>query len=118
MSPAVEALDGLTRSRRLTAGLFAAIWLVVVAGIVMPGLPLEHAGAVLLAALIAVAFTRASRHIRLLGCVLGGATVVLSILHREAASLWRGLETALPFAAFLPTVVMLRGASRGQPDRH
>ena len=61
-------------------------------------------------ALIAVALTKASRHIRLLGCVLGGATVVLSVLHRDAGSLWKGLETALPFAAFLPTVVMLRGA--------
>ncbi len=115
MSPAVPPADGPSPLRWFTAGLFAAIWLVVVAGIVLPSLPVKQVGAVLLAALIAVALTKASRHIRLLGCVLGGATVVLSVLHRDAGSLWKGLETALPFAAFLPTVVMLRGAVEASP---
>ncbi len=100
---------------RLATALFAALWLIVVANLFGRSESLTRVGAVLLVVLIALALTRASRHIRVLALTLAAGAVALLALGGDAAPLWRGLGTALPYAAFLPTVVILRAAVELSP---
>ncbi|MGE0310787.1 MAG: hypothetical protein AB7P21_04075 [Lautropia sp.] len=94
----------------LIATLFACIWLFVVVDLLGPGLLPPKLGATMLALLMIAALVRASGHIRILAFALGlGASVLIWLTHDDE-SLWRGLSAALPFAAFLPTVVALRAA--------
>ncbi len=95
--------------------LLAVVWIVVVARLVLPDVLPARVGAIALVLLMAFAGYRASRHIRVLGLVLATGSVGLAVASHSAAALWRGLETALPVAAFLPTVVILRAAVEASP---
>lgn len=93
---------------RFSAWVLTAVWVLELANLLRPAVPLQIAGGAGLIAFVMMALTRASRHIRVLFVVVTGAAALIALTQRDAGLLWEGLKRALIFGAFMPSVLLLR----------
>jgi hypothetical protein len=103
---------------RLSAWVLTAVWVLELANLLRPAVPLQIAGGAGLIAFVLMALTRASRHIRLLFVVVAGAAALIALAQRDAAVLWEGLKRALIFGAFMPSVLLLRATVEASARTH
>ena len=99
----------LAASLHVGAGrLFVGLWALVVLGLALPSWALRTGAEVALAGLMALAFAKASPHIRGLASVLLGLTLLLTWRVGSFDPIERGLRAALAVGAFLPVIALVR----------
>lgn len=91
--------------------LLCALWIVELIHIVLPIPFLGPAACAGMAVYLALAMVRASRSGRILCLLLLAAGLILAGATGHWAALYSGFETSLIFAAFLPTVQLLRSVA-------
>ena len=109
------ARDLAARLHVAAGRLFVALWGLVVLDLALNALPVRRCAEVVLAALMALALLKASRHIRFLAILLAGATVALAWRGGGWAAIDRGLAAALPVGAFLPVIALVRATVQASP---
>lgn len=100
-------LSGPGISRYLLGG----IWFLEVVDLFYPRAELRHAGVIGLALFIGLTLFRASRHLRVLCVALTVVAVSIAAAFGNWGAIPRGLESALIFGAFLPTVLFMRATA-------
>ena len=107
--PAPAAGSGL---RRLASAALAALWLAQLGWLVSRWPLLVPASVALLALFLVLALTQASRHMRLMFAVVWALACALALGVGQPALLWKGLEQAIVFGAFLPSLLLLRATAQ------
>lgn len=111
-----SSLDGWpSAAARASAGLLAAVWLLELSNLASPSRLLSALVMAGLLAFVLLALLRASVHIRVLFAGVGGLAASIAAMKSEPALLVAGLERALVFGAFLPSVLLLRATVENSP---
>lgn len=111
-----SSLDGWpSAAARASAGLLAAVWLLELSNLARPSRLLSALVMAGLLAFVLLALLRASVHIRVLFAGVGGLAASIAAMKSEPALLVAGLERALVFGAFLPSVLLLRATVENSP---
>lgn len=99
----------------LLAALLAVIWSLALLSIVWPSLGLEAVSSTLLAvfALAAIISAPAAARVLVFGLLTGA--IATAWIYDASHALWTGLERSVLFAAFLPSLSLVRGVARGEP---
>jgi hypothetical protein len=115
--PAQAPLPHASRSRLPTAAsaCLCALWLAQLGYLVTHWPALGWCSVALLALFLVMALLQASRHMRLLFAVVWALACVLALGMGRPALLWRGLEQAMVFGAFLPSLLLLRATAQSSP---
>lgn len=109
-------LDGWpSAAARASAGLLAVVWLLELSNLASPSRLLSALVMAGLLAFVLLALLRASVHIRVLFAGVGGLAASIAAMKSEPALLVAGLERALVFGAFLPSVLLLRATVENSP---
>lgn len=111
-----SSLDGWpSAAARASAGLLAVVWLLELSNLARPSRLLSAFVMAGLLAFVLLALLRASVHIRVLFAGVGGLAASIAAMKSEPALLVAGLERALVFGAFLPSVLLLRATVENSP---
>lgn len=111
-----SSLDGWpSAAARASAGLLAVVWLLELSNLARPSRLLSALVMAGLLAFVLLALLRASVHIRVLFAGVGGLAASIAAMKSEPALLVAGLERALVFGAFLPSVLLLRATVENSP---
>lgn len=100
---------------RLSGAVLLVVWVAELGALALGASQLSRVAMAGLAAVVALALLRASRHIRLLFVLVAGAAAVIALVLRDAGVLVRGFERAQIFGAFLPSVLLLRATVEASP---
>lgn len=98
-----------------SAPLLGVVWIAEIARIFHASPVLATVGGACLAAYVALALARASRHIRLLFLLAVGASAACAWWAGSAGALLAGFAKAQIFGAFLPSVLVLRATVEASP---
>ena len=93
---------------RITGGVLAATWIVELGNLARPAPWLGGFAATGLVLFMVLALSRASKHVRGLFLIVLSTTLGLALVSGSARPLLDGLDRALVFGAFLPSVLLLR----------
>lgn len=107
LTAAQPFLSGPGISRYLLVG----IWLLGVVDLFYPRAERRQAGVIALALFIGLTLFRASRHLRVLCIALAAVAVSIAAAFGNWEAIPPGLESALIFGAFLPTVLLMRATA-------
>lgn len=106
---------GPSRLARASAWLLVGVWVAELGALVTSARLLSAAALAGLVVFVALAWLRASRHIRVLfACVTGGA-IAITWLVGDWRILLRGFERVQIFGAFFPAVLLLRATAESSP---
>lgn len=101
--------------RDAAAGGLAALWVVQLAYQVTHWPPLGWLSVVLLGACLVAALWQASLHMRLLFVAMSAVSCLLAWSTGTPGLLWKGMEQAMVFGAFLPSLLLLRATAQASP---
>lgn len=100
---------------RLAAGLLAGLWALEICRLVLPGAPFQPVALGGFALYLALAMLKARRMTLLLCAALGTVALLTAITSAGPGRLIAGLDGALVFTAFIPTLAWLRAAAERSP---
>jgi hypothetical protein len=106
---------GPTRLARASGWLLCGVWIAELGALVTSARALSAAALVGLVAYVALAWLRASRHIRVLFVCVTGLAVAVTWLVADPRVLLRGFERVQIFGAFFPAVLLLRATAETSP---
>ncbi len=101
---------------RLSIQIGGALWLITLAHILFPALPLSAPMMVLLVAFVALAVPRLAAHSVILCAVLSAAIAGLGLAYGKWDAILTGLTRSAIFPAFLATIVLLRATAEQRPE--
>ncbi len=101
---------------RLSIQIGGALWLITLAHILFPALPLSAPMMVLLVAFVALAVPRLAPHSVILCAVLSAAIAGLGLAYGKWDAILTGLTRSAIFPAFLATIVLLRATAEQRPE--
>jgi len=100
---------------RFSGALLGAMWLLLVADLLLPARAWQVAGVACLVVFTAITFGRTSMHVRVLSLVIIGLAAAVAIAHRDWSAIIAGLEPAMVFGAFFVAVLLLRATLDRSP---
>lgn len=115
MGHAELSAAGASRLARLSGWLLLVVWLAELGDLLTQAPLLSRVAMVGLMAFVALAWLRASGHIRLLFVLVGGGAVGIAWYVGDPGVLLRGFGQAQIFGAFLPSVLLLRATVETSP---
>ena len=95
--------------------LLASLWALELCRLALPAAPIRALALSLFALYLLIAALKASRMALLLPVALGSAAAAVALLSGRPGDLIAGLEKALIFTAFIPTLAWLRAAAERTP---
>lgn len=107
----LQQVEG-SRLRSAACGGLAVLWLAQLGWLVTRWPPLVAVSVALLALFLVTALLQASRHMRLMFAVVWAVSCALALGVGRPVLLWRGLEQAIVFGAFLPSLLLLRATAQ------
>ncbi|MEN9418656.1 MAG: hypothetical protein RI988_2276 [Pseudomonadota bacterium] len=111
-APAPQPQGAGARLRGLASAGLAALWLVQMVYLVTRWPPLAGLSVALLGMFLVLALVQASRHMRLMFALVWAVACALALGTGRPGLLWNGLEQAMIFGAFLPSLLMLRATAQ------
>lgn len=95
--------------------MLASLWVLELCRLALPAAPIRWVALPLFGLYLVIAALKASRLALLLPAALGLCAVAVALLSGRAFDLIAGLEKALVFTAFIPTLAWLRAAAERSP---
>ncbi|MCK6429389.1 MAG: hypothetical protein L6Q72_09915 [Burkholderiaceae bacterium] len=105
-----------TRLARASGWLLVGVWLAELGSVVTSGRVLSGLALVGLVTYVALAWMRASRHIRVLFVCVTGLAFAIAWFAGDWRILLRGFERVQIFGAFFPAVLLLRATAESSPQ--
>jgi hypothetical protein len=111
-TPASAQEGAGSRLRGVASAALAALWVTQIGYLVTRWPLLAGISVALLALFLLLALVQASRHMRLMFAVVWAVACALALGAGRPGLLWNGLEQAMVFGAFLPSLLLLRATAQ------